>query len=272
MKKLNSAEIKEIDLQILLAFSEYCEKEDLTYYLVGGTLLGAIRHKGFIPWDDDVDVGMPRKDFERLAKEFPELYKGRYELRCADRKNMIAPFAQIIDTFTKVSSDYTTAGRQPSLWIDIFPVDGLPDDMEKVAEIYKRMTFYRKLLEISKSKYGTGKTFFRRFVKLFLKPATCLIGARRLTDKMNKIALTYPYDQMNHVGIITYGMYGVGERMEKAAFERKVEVEFENHKLPTFSCWDSYLKGIYGDYMTLPPVEKRKTHDMEAYLINEDRK
>ena len=74
-----------------------------------------------------------------------------------------------------------------------------------------------------------------------------------------------------YVGAITWGLYGVGERMLKSKFEKEVEVEFEGHRFPTFSCWDSYLKGLYGDYMQLPPVEKRKTHDMVAYLFDDNK-
>ena len=88
--------------------------------------------------------------------------------------------------------------------------------------------------------------------------------------KLNDIGQRFPYEDSTYVGVVTWGLYGAGERMLKSEFEKAVEVEFEGHKFPAFSCWDSYLRGLYGDYMQLPPVEKRKTHDMEAYLLEEE--
>lgn len=96
-----------------------------------------------------------------------------------------------------------------------------------------------------------------------------LYGKEKLIDKLITMGKLYPYESSDYVGIVTWGLYGAGERMLKSEFERETEVEFEGYKFPAFSCWDSYLHGLYGDYMKLPPIEKRLTHDMEAYLLEE---
>ena len=88
---------------------------------------------------------------------------------------------------------------------------------------------------------------------------------------MDNISKKYKYDNHKYVGAIAWGLYGIGERMKKSEFEKVVYVDFEGYKFPTFSCWDSYLKGLYKNYMELPPIEKRKTHDMEAYYIGDDK-
>ena len=107
-----------------------------------------------------------------------------------------------------------------------------------------------------------------KYLKYILKPVVSLYGKKRCVNKLENIAAEHPYNESDYVGIVTWGLYGVGERMLKTEFEKAVEVEFEGRKFPAFLCWDSYLRGLYGDYMQLPPVEKRKTHDMVAFLVD----
>lgn len=269
MKQLSSKEIKKIELKILLNFNEFCRDNNLRYYIAGGTLLGAIRHKGFIPWDDDIDVCMPRPDYEK----FINLYSGMissYKLKSDYLKNFSAPFTKIIDCRTKVISQFNEGDVDTNLWIDIFPIDGLPEDLDEVQSIYEKCDFYRTVLNLSSAKLGEGKTVFRKYSKYLLKPLAQIYGKQSCIDKIEQVASRYPYESSKYVGAITWGLYGVGERMLKSEFEKEVEVEFEGHRFPTFSCWDSYLKGLYGDYMKLPPVEKRVAHDMSAYYIGSD--
>lgn len=268
MRKIILKEIKEIELKILLDFDIFCKKNKLRYYLVGGTLLGAIRHKGFIPWDDDIDVCMPRPDYKKLIS-FNKQISG-LELKCNALKNTMIPFCKLVNTNTKICIQYMENDYNQHIWIDIFPIDGLPENIIETKNIYKECNFYRKLFYICDAKLGEGKTKFKKYAKYILKPLANLYGKKRCIDNIEQIASQYPYETSKYVGAITWGLYGVGERMLKSEFEKAIEVEFEGHKFPAFSCWDSYLKGLYGDYMQLPPVEKRKTHDMVAYLLDED--
>lgn len=267
MKKLELSEIKQIELNILLCFRQFCEENHLRFSLAGGTLLGAIRHHGFIPWDDDIDVCMPRPDYEKLLK----LFKGneRYKLVSNELGNCSIPFAKMLDMNTQIDSKYADQEGINHLWIDIFPVDGLPENMVEVEQVYKNCNFYRTIFMLNDAKLGEGTTTARKYAKYILKPLAVIYGKGRSIHKIESIAERCPYETSNYVGIITWGLYGAGERMPKNEFEKFVEVEFEGEKFPAFSCWDSYLHGLYHDYMKLPPIEKRKTHDMEAYLINE---
>lgn len=266
-KKLDSSEIKQVELKILLEFDKFCKKNELRYYLAGGTLLGAIRHKGFIPWDDDIDVCMPRDDYERLQSIGQEI--NGLLLKSNKQGNSSIPFSKLVNPKTKIDLQFMDNNYDDNLWIDILPVDGLPEDLCEVKAIYSKCDFYRRIYLLSDATLGEGKTFFKKYAKYLLKPLARMYGKWRCIENIEQVAASHPYAESEYVGIVTWGLYGAGERMLKGEFEQIVEVEFEGHKFPAFSCWDSYLKGLYHDYMQLPPLEKRQTHAMAAYLLEE---
>lgn len=265
MRKLTLNEIKKIELEILLELDSFCKKNNLVYYLSGGTLLGAIRHHGFIPWDDDIDVCMPRRDYEYLIDNF-QTTKFYLQVWSSKTESLNAPFAKIVDMRTAGYNQYQDTNTLSKLWIDIMPIDGLPNNENEVIKIYKRCKMYRYILSRTTAIIGKGTSKFRKYAKYLLKPLANLYGKKRCIRNMEKLALKYPYETSKYVGAVTWGLYGPAERMLKSEFEKSVEVEFEGYKFPTFSCWDSYLHGLYGDYMKLPPVEQRKTHEMTVYI------
>ena len=264
MRKLTLNEIQKIELNILKEIDSFCQKNNLCYYLAGGTLLGAIRHKGFIPWDDDIDVNMPRPDYERFIKLFKSENKN-YEIRSNRLNNFSAPFTKIVDTRTLIIEKYRKGNIDTNIWVDIFPVDGLPENPKDIKQIFEKVDFMRKLLLLSDAKLGVGKNKFRKYAKYILKPLALILGKKYYCEKIEKIALKYPYEKSRFVGAITWGLHGVREKMLKEEYEKTVEVEFEGEKFPTFSCWHTTLQNVYGDYMKIPSIENRQQHTMEAY-------
>ncbi|MDG2960978.1 LicD family protein [Bisgaard Taxon 10/6] len=269
-KQLSLDEIKQIELQILIEFREICNELGLRYYLSGGTLLGAIRHKGFIPWDDDIDLAMPRSDFNKLI-EFSQNYQNdTYKFLFFGQDGNLLPYAKFVNTKTHIDAKYIAGDMQKHLWLDIMPMDGLPDNLKEVTRIYKKAEFYRKIILLCESKLGVGKTKMKKLLKYVVKPFALLYGKKRAIANLNQLAMTYDYDSSKYVGAITWGLYGASEKMLKAELDEAVEVIFENNVFTTFSCWDSYLRGLYQDYMKLPSIDKRGHHEMIAWTDNDN--
>ena len=259
MKEMTLHEIQLDALEILKLFDRFCNENQLMYRLAGGTLLGAIRHKGFIPWDDDIDVCMPRPDYERfLSLNHSEFEKHNYLIQKE-------AYCKISDTTTKLVSQFRLDDKYITL--DVFPIDGLPENDELVKNIYKKTNIYREIYRLSNAKIGEGKTFAKKLIKPFFITISRLIGPSYCIKKLNSIARERKYEDSKYVGAITWGLYGPGERMKKSEYEDTIMVDFEGMKFPTYSCWDSYLHGIYGNYMEIPPVEKRKTHHVKVIKL-----
>lgn len=268
-KELSLNEIKQIELQILIEFRRICNELGLRYYLSGGTLLGAIRHKGFIPWDDDIDLAMPRSDFNKLI-EFSHRYQNdTYKFLFFSKSGVLLPYAKFVNTKTHIDAKYAEDEMQQHLWLDIMPMDGLPEDLNEVTQIYKTAEYYRKIIGLCNAKLGEGKSTAKKLVKYILKPLALIYGKERAIDNLNKLAMKYDYDSSKYVGAITWGLYGASEKMLKTEVDKVTEITFENNQFFTFSCWDSYLKELYKDYMQLPPIEKRINHEMIAWVENE---
>ena len=263
MQKLELEKIKTIELDILKRFSSYCDEHNLCYALAGGTLLGAVRHKGFIPWDDDIDVMMPREDYNRFLELNAK--KKELEIRTISDGSSCIPFIKIIDPSTTIDAKYVETENANSLWIDVFPIDGLPDDLKKVRAIYKHTMFLRKCHGITMSRFGTGTTKLKSIGKTLLYFPLKMVGSYKFAQWIDAYCQRFKFEDSDYVGGISWG-YGPQERMPKKEWLERVKVEFEGHEFWAPGCWDLYLRSLYGDYMKLPPEEKRVTHNMVAYV------
>ena len=267
MRAITIEEGKQVQLNILLAVADYCKREGLRYFLCGGTLIGAVRHQGFIPWDDDIDISMPRPDYERFLAGFRHPDYRLYHWREDGRE--LLPFAKVYDSRTVIREN-TDLGDEIGINIDVFPVDGLPDDDAKIRKLLSRMRWLRGWYVAATLKDSSHRSAARKLqlgaMRLFyrLRPIQ-----HRLCGKLVKEAQQYPFDTSDRVAVLVWG-YWEKEVVPRSSACRFTEAPFEGHPLSIPVEYDVYLRSLYGDYMQLPPESKRKyKHHAEMYWIND---
>ena len=268
-KPLSIEEIKKCELNVLLAFADFCSKNNLKYYLAYGTLLGAVRHKGFIPWDDDIDLVMPRADYNRFIELTgynpiaPEIETRIYR-DC--RLPNIYPYVKVIDMKTIVYEKGKSKKNISGIWIDVFPLDGFPEKQEDADALYAAYKKLRNIHDLSVTNtFYIRQSFIKKVVKAFFVPFIKLYGTKRLCRKIDLLAQTYSYDKCKAVADFTWAdnssSFILKEELEPAA-----EVEFEGHLFKAPGNYKAYLTRVYGDYMQLPPESERIPHGFKAYF------
>lgn len=263
MRQLLMNEVKEILLEILLKFDEYCTQNGLRYYLCGGALIGAIRHKGFIPWDDDIDVLMPRPDYERLIElERKKKISDTFDLFTYKNRNSNLIFIKLGDITTQIYNKYQVENECIS--IDIFPIDGMSNENFVNKKRFNVMKFYHYLYSLKLWRFGNATSLPKNIIKSICYPISLTVNHSFICNKMDMFAKKYSFEHSYYIGDIIWG-YGVKEIVSKEEFLPQVTVKFENYEFKTTQMYDKYLSQVYGDYMSLPPEEKRKNHELIAY-------
>lgn len=260
-------------LDILKAFMKICKDNGLTYYCCAGTAIGAVRHHGIIPWDDDIDVIMPRPDYDRLLEIAKAADFGKYEI--------ITPYDDETYPlyFSKLSNRNTTLieDRQIpcviGLYVDIFPLDATDDDVAKAKRLKDRYTkiinrlnavsthnTFGEYLSLLKKKEEWGR-FAIKTLAFFCRSAV----RRHLIRQMDRLSHLYDYDKAKNVQVYT-GSYGHREVFPKSWLGKGKEFPFEDTTVLLPECYDEYLRHFFNDYMQFPPVEQRIEKHNRAYL------
>ena len=261
MKEIDSSfEIQKLVYEMLKEFHFFCEKHDLRYILAGGTLLGAVRHNGFIPWDDDIDVQMPRPDYERflqltaagMADHMDVIYWETMD-------NPYFSYAKIIDTRTILIEDISIK-NESGVFIDVFPTDGLPDSIAEIKKKFQRLDWYKNLLNLRIQKIEKGISKFHFLIKVVAIPfARMFLNTRSIITKINEISKEQDFEDCETVAFQVLG-YGIKEVTKRSDYNNRILMKFVDDLFYIPSNYDQYLKQLYGDYMTLPPKEEQVTH------------
>lgn len=266
MSITNTDKLHKVDLEILKEVVNICDENDLKYYMIGGTMLGAIRHKGFIPWDDDIDLGLPREDYEKFLSIAPTLLSKR--LRVVNYKtDPDYPYyiTRIQDTDTKVIEiRYRHENKFTYASIDIFPLDGTPNNSLIRKLYYLRVLMHRAMMSLHYKK-GIDSERKRNMVeRLFLNlvtklPTDKMFNAFNQKNNIDKILKKHKMHESNYTGNIM-GAYRTREIVPTKLYGKDSFYQFEDVSLRGFEFYDEYLTQLYGDYMKLPPIDNRKTH------------
>lgn len=257
MREIQFEEMKRIELNILIYFTEVCEENNLRYYLGGGTLLGAVRHKGFIPWDDDIDVMMPRPDFQKLLSL--SINNENYNIIKPGTAGYYYNFAKLVDTRTILEEKGIKLIDGLGVYIDIFPLDGMPETPDARKKRFKELNSIRKRINntcLLRPKFHRNPFAYLNACRIYNSNKN--IDLSSLQKKYLDSALKNSFDDSEFV-FAAGGAYGARDIFPGKWFEKEIELQFENLSVKAFNGYDFYLTQLYGDYMTLPPEDKRVT-------------
>ena len=272
MDKLRKLQLEE--LKMLDEIVKICNENDITYYLMGGSLLGAVRHKGFIPWDDDIDIGMKRSDYEKFLSIAPKLLSKNLKIdnfkEHKNEKNYISNYvAKVENTKIKLINKTAKIERIQNAWIDIFPLDGMPNNLI-LRKIHMLKLLYCRLL-LKYSQFSTitnqrikGRPFHEKILMFLGK----IINFEKLLNNhkcLEKIDINLKkYDFGNSKYVVNFmGAYKFREMFPKKIYEDTDLYDFEGKKLIGPKNYDYVLTRLYGDYMTEPDDKNHHYTEIE---------
>lgn len=254
-------------------FIEICEEHNLRYFCVGGTVIGAVRHNGLIPWDDDIDVAMPRPDYDRFCQLCRTIDLDGFELADVQTPGYPCYFAKFCDANTSLI-EIAEVPCLYGVYIDVFPIDGTSNDMDEAKQ--QMQTFKRWS---NKLNAALTHLSLKEYLKLLFNPhewgrmaiqTLCVLTGREwvrrlIVRKLDRLVSKYPYDTAVNVANFG-GAWGAKEISPKEWVEPSVQHEFEGMMVNIPGNYDAYLTRMYGNYMQLPPEEKRVSHHLHAFV------
>lgn len=262
-RKYTLKEMHDFFLEMLQEFHEFCVANQLTYYMVGGTLLGAVRDRGFIKWDDDVDVAMPRPDYER----FLEIYQGNmFVISHHTEHDYSYPYAKLLYKkmpVISVEDKEFDIDSSTFLSFDIYPIDGLGSDMKKAKKVIRRVEFYKKLLYINVSDELSQNILKAIGARMIRKYPT-----QKLLTKIDAMMQTYAFDKSKYV--TRWRVPTLENIVDKDVFGSPVLLDFETLKLNAPAEYQIYLKRVYQDYNTPKKENQQLRHDVNVNSISKN--
>lgn len=268
MKEISVEELLDLQVEILQKVDKFCKNNSIPYSVYGGTCIGAVRHKGYIPWDDDIDIAMTRPNYDR----FIHMFNGKVEnleLFAPELNwNYYAPYANVCDTRTILEEGVNGHnGMEIGVKIDVFPIDITPSDTNEYMANVKEINDYWYQLKVKRLKMQMmWKISKRRWFHLFLKRIIFMFKSyASIQKRIKEIAIKYSNDDSDQVALVCYH-FDRDTRCSKKVFDDYIDVPFENIMVSIMKGYHECLTSFYGDYMQLPPENKRVPHhNFKAY-------
>ena len=247
--------------QLIIAreIKRICDENNIKYFIIAGTLLGAIRHGGFIPWDDDMDIGMLREDYEKFIEIAKKDLKEDFFLQTTETDaNYGLPFAKILLKGTVLVEATAGSNAKKGIFVDVFPFDNVPES-DEMRENHNKQTYFYKRLLLAKLNYNVcaKNDYVKRAVYFALKIVSAFYSHDKLVKKLENEITKYNGKQSEDIVNIG-GAYGYKKETIKAQWVKEtVEIPFEDMTISAPVDYIKYLETFYGDYMTPPPEDKR---------------
>ena len=266
MKEMTLREVQLFGLEILKDVHNFCILNGIRYSLAYGTLLGAIRHSGFIPWDDDIDIVMPRPDYEKFCQTFKS--DTGFNIFSPIVGDCYLGYARVCDLKKTWVHSMPWCKQSPTgMWIDIFPIDGIDSNRDKNADYNYLSKLEKRRFKARMPKDNLKRPMpFKRLLRTIAKKILfCWTDVKTVVSEYDNFIKGTEFESSNYCGNRAILTYYNKEEYLRSLFDSYIDVEFEGNSFKAISNYDEYLRTIYGDYMRLPPVEKRVRHPQEMY-------
>lgn len=259
----------QVQKKLSLMFKELVsilEQNKVNYFAVGGTLLGAVRHQGFIPWDDDIDISLPRPDYDMFVKSAANFLPSYYKLETVSNSpGFPYVFSKLYDTRTTLVENHTQPHPR-GIYIDIFPLDGISEDPKVQLRNVKKMRLYLKIYRRYFTTKARSRSLVRRLAHNTFLPIIKLIFSRKMIlERVHKLAYLIPWDKAKYT-VNYFGAWRIKEVQPKEWYEERIRLPFDDYEIWGPKDYDKVLTRLYGDYMQPPPEEKRKSHHIVQYI------
>ena len=258
---LTTEEIQQVSLQIMKKLHVFFVGHNIKYSLYGGSLIGAIRHKGFVPWDDDLDIAIPQPDYERFLIEWEDT--SELKLFTPERRNSKMLFARICER--KFTTSYERVpwknDAAAGVWVDIFPITAVPENLSDHQKHINKMkkfghdAYYMRYSDCRPSMFTSFRDKILAVYKMlafrYINQEAVLKGAYKTEFR------TYDYDTTKYVGEVAFLDYPDKEHLPKLWWDDFIMTDFEDTQFMIIKHYDEVLRNYYDDYMQLPPEDKR---------------
>ena len=261
MRPINETkELRKIQLDILKHVDAFCKKNGIKYFLSGGSTIGAVRHHGYIPWDDDIDIMMLREDYDHFISLYTQNDTSKYRLHYYKNDNSFTfPFVKIDDSDTVLIELVNNKVDNMGINIDLFPIDVVPNKKSMQKRLYNVTSFIMAIMALKDTVPSPDRSWYKNAVlyisRILLHPVRMIT----LVHILDKNALRYCNLKSDYCGVVLWG-YGMREINLRKNWDKAIMIPFEDMLAPVPEGYDNYLTCVYGDYMKLPPEDKRISH------------